>query len=189
MANKFQKFLFNLSTISPIVVFTVIVWWIQCGKAETIAKDGSPDITTKAILISILGVLGIVFSFYSVIVISMSRKKLEIVEISVNSVKSKDGWLIGVIISYILPFSCLTIKDYNVWLLSAIVAIGLLIIAFNNTIFPNLILFIGKFHFYEISNTNGGEDFLLISKRDSIKNAKTINKVITVWDYMMIEGV
>ncbi len=188
MINKLQKFLFNSSTASPIIVFTVIVWWIQCGKAEIIAEDGTVDITGKAILISLLGIFGLVFSLYSALIVWLGRKKCELVPITVSSVKSKDNWVLGALGAYILPFSNLALKDYNIGLSLSIIIIALLIIALSNIVYPNpLLLLLGRFHFYEVSNVDGGEDFLLISKRKSIKNARTIKKVITLWDYMMIE--
>ena len=190
MINKLQKFLFNLSTASPIVVFTVIVWWIQCGKAEIIAEDGTVDITVKAMLISLFGILGFVFSLYSALIVWLGRKKCELVRVTASSVRSKDSWVLGALVAHILPFSNLALEDYNIGLSLSIITIVLLIIALSNTVYPNpLLLFLGRFHFYEISNVDGGEGFLLISKRKSIKNAQIVKKVITVWDYMMIEEV
>ncbi|MCR5636690.1 MAG: hypothetical protein K6F76_05905 [Clostridiales bacterium] len=187
MANKLQKMLFNLSTISPILFFACIVWWIQRGAKEVLAKDGTICLTEKAIFISVIGILGLFYAFYSVLIVKTGCRKLEIVPISVNSVKSNDKYSVVAIISYVLPFSNLVLADYNIWLSLSIIGIALLFLFISNVVWPNPILMLCKYHFYEILTANGSNGLSLISTRKSIQDAKTIKKVIALWDYFMIE--
>lgn len=187
MANKFQKMLFNLSTLSPIVFFLVVVWWIQCGVKEVTLETGEIHLTAKAITISVIGLLCLLYALYSALLVKISQKKLEIVPISVNSVKSKGSFAFAVIIAYVLPFSNLVLADYNTWLSLSIAGLALLFLFMSNTVWPNPVLMLVGYHFYEISNINGSEELLLISRRDSIQDAKTIKKVIALWNYLMIE--
>ena len=187
MANWLQRMLFNLSTASPISSFICVVWWIQHGSEELLMEAGKYHITAKAIIVSIIGIFGLVYAFYSVLIVKVSIKKLEIVPISVSSVKSTDKKAIAAVITYISPFSNILLKDYDFWISLSIIVIAILFVLLSNTVWPNPILILLGYHFYEISNVNGSEELLLVSTRKTIQNVKTINKVITLWNYFMIE--
>lgn len=186
MANRSQKLLFNLSTIAPIAFFAVVVWWIQCGKSEIIQENSTVHITTKAIIISAIGIIGLMLSFYSVIVVKLS-KRTEIVPINVASVTSKDGMAVGAIVSYILPFASFAFEDINLGVSLAVAFIALVALVLTNTVWPNPVLLLWKYHFYEVSTENGSNELPLISQRKSIQDAKTITMVKTLWDYFLIE--
>ena len=179
--------LFNLSTFSPILFFLSIVWWIQRGSDGLGIGNGRFNITLKMIVVSIVGIIGFLFAFYSVVIVKVSCSKLGITPISVNAVNSKDKSSIIAIISYIFPFSNLILKDYNIWISLSIIVIAVLIALLSNTVFPNPVLSFWGYHFYEITNDNGSEELPLISKRKSIQDAKTIKQVVAIWDYFMIE--
>lgn len=187
MANRFQKLLFNLSTVSPLAFFMAIVWWLQCGAREITTTTGEIHLSAKSIIISIVGILGLLYAFRSILIVRIANKKLETVTIGVNSVKSKGNFPIIAIISYVLPFSNLVFGDYNIWFSLSIIAVAMIFLALSNTVWLNPILMLWRYHFYEISNTNGSEELPMISKRKSIQDAKSIKKVITLWDYFMIE--
>lgn len=179
--------LFNLSTISPIAFFFSVVWWIQRGYSVGCTEDDEIHLSVKAIVISVIGVVGLIYAFRSVLIVRTGCKKLEFVPISVSSVKSNDKLSIVAIVTYVLPFSNLMLKDFNTWLTLSIIGIALLFIILSNTVLPNPILMFRGYHFYEVTTVNGSDGIPMISKRKSIQNAKTINKVITLWDYFMIE--
>ena len=187
MANRTQRFLFNLSTISPIAFFFSVVWWIQYGSNELTIEAGRIHLTIKAIAISAIGLLGLVYAFHSVLIVKVSKRKLEIVPISVSTVKSKDTLSICAIITYILPFSNLVLADYSILLTISIIGVALVFLLLSNAVWPNPVLMLWGFHFYEISNVNGSEELPMISTRKSIQDAKTIKKVNTIWDYFVIE--
>ena len=187
MANKLQRMLFNLSTISPIAFFISVVWWIQRGCSVVCTEDGEIHLSVKAIVISVIGVVGLLYAFRSFLIVRTGCKKLEIVPISVSSVRSNDKLSIVAIVTYVLPFSNLILKDYNVWLTLSIIGIVLLFIVLSNTVLPNPVLMLRGYHFYEVTTVNGSDGISMISKRKSIQDAKTIKKVITLWDYFMIE--
>lgn len=187
MANKLQRMLFNLSTISPIAFFFSIVWWIQCGYKEVCAEDGKIQLTAKAIVISAIGIIGLLYAFRSVLIVNIGRRKLEIVPICVSSVRSNDKLSIIAIVTYVLPFSNLILKDFDVWLTLSIIGIVLLFIVLSNTVLPNPVLMLRGYHFYEVTTANGSNGLSMISKRKSIQDAKTVKKVIILWDYFMVE--
>ena len=187
MANKLQRMLFNLSTISPIAFFFNVVWWIQCGYKEVCTEDGKIRLTVKAIVISVIGIIGLFYAFRSVLIVNIGRRKLEIVPISVSSIRSNDKLSIIAIVTYVFPFSNLILKDFDVWLTLSIIGIVLLFIVLSNTVLPNPILMLRGYHFYEVTTVNGSDGISMISKRKSIQDAKTIKKVIILWDYFMVE--
>ena len=187
MANRFQKMLFNLSTLSPIAMFFSIVWWIQNGTTAISMKEEHFQITATAILITVIGLVGFLYAFRSIIIVKRSEKKLEVVPISVSSVKSKGNFPVAAIIAYILPFSNLVISEYNVWLTLVIILIALVFVFLSNSVLVNPLLLLSGYHFYEIATENGSEELPMISTRESIQDAKRIKKVITVWDYFLIE--
>lgn len=179
--------LFNLSSFSPITFFFGIAWWIQNKTNEFSIVAGKIHFSEKAIIISIIGFLGLLYAFCSVIILKISRKKLECVPISAESVKSKDSFSIVAIITYVLPFSYLVFDDLKIWYALSIIGVAVIFLILINTVWSNPILILCGYHFYEISNANGSEELPMISKRKSIQDAKTIKKVITLWDYFMIE--
>ena len=187
MANKLQRMLFNLSTISPIAFFISVVWWIQRGCSVVCTEDGEIHLSVKAIVISVIGVLGLLYAFRSFLIVRTGCKKLEIVPICVSSVRSNDKLSIVAIVTYVLPFSNLILKDFNVWLTLLIIGIVLLFIVLSNTVLPNPILMLRGYHFFEVTTANGSDGLSMISKRKSIQDAKTIKKVIILWDYFMVE--
>ena len=187
MANKLQRMLFNLSTISPIAFFFSVVWWIQRGCSVGCTEDGEIHLSVEAIIVSVVGVVGLLYAFHSFLIVRTGCKKLEIVPISISSVKSNDKLSIVSIVTYVLPFSNLILKDFNGWLTLLIIGIVLLFIVLSNAVLPNPILMLHGYHFYEVTTVNGSDGISMISKRKSIQNAKTIKKVITLWDYFMIE--
>lgn len=187
MANKLQRMFFNLSTISPIAFFFSVVWWIQRGCSVVCMEDGEIHLSVKAIVISVIGLVGLLYAFRSIMIVRTGCKKLEIVSISVSSVKPNDKLSIVAIVSYVLPFSNLILKDFNVWLTLSIIGIVLLFIVLSNTVLPNPILMLCGYHFFEVTTVNGSDGLSMISKRKSIQDAKSIKKVITLWDYFMIE--
>ena len=187
MANKLQRMLFNLSTFSPIAFFFSIVWWIQYGYKEIVTEDGKVQLTAKLIVVSVVGIVGLLYAFFSIIIVRIGSKKLAIVPISVSSVDLNDKYSVVAIISYILPFSNLVLADYNTWLSLSIICVALLFIFISNVVWPSPILMLCGYHFYEVSTANGSNGLSMISKRKSIQDANSIKKVIILWDYFMIE--
>ena len=91
------------------------------------------------------------------------------------------------VISYLLPFASMAIDDFDITVCGIIAAALIAIILFANSVTPNPLLFLRKYHFYEISAENGVSGSLLICKRD-LRNAKHITTVKRVFEFLLIDS-
>ena len=117
MANRFQKFIFHLSTMSPCAFLLVIMTWIQMDIPPII------DVTTKKIQMSsgqwvliIALVVLFLLSFYSVFFLKICKKRMGVVRISVAEIAGYDTWGIAVVLSYAVPIAGIAVKDYSPWI-------------------------------------------------------------------------
>lgn len=171
MANKFQKFLFNFSALSPLCFIFSFLWYFQ-KKTLTVPIS--------------CGILGIILIFIFLISFTYAKKQVEIITIRVVSVTPKDSWMIAYIITYALPFAGLATDDFDIVILIIISAILILVLPFLNSVVPNPLLFLQKYHFYEISTENGVSGYLLLSQRN-LCNAKQVTMVNQLFDYICID--
>lgn len=107
--------------------------------------------------------------------------------IRVTDVSPKDGWMVAYIISYMLPFASMAIDDFDAIVCGIIAAALIVIIPFVNSATPNPLLFLRRYHFYEISAENGVSGYLLICKRN-LRNAKHITTVKRVFEFLLIDS-
>ncbi len=118
-------------------------------------------------------------------IIKLAGKKLEILPISIQKVKSADKEVIGFFVAYALPllFKGQASADIDAWIL----AIGMLVFVLITThsLQVNPVLGAFGYHFYE-AETKDGITFLLISKR-KINNVKSIGKVVQLSEYGVLE--
>lgn len=187
MANKVQKFAFNLSTLSPILFFYAIVWWLQMGMNSIIVENGKINVTPAMVVVTTMGIIGVLYSFYSCAFVKICRDKLERVTVKATSVEPCDTRVIGVVVTYILPFATFVIKDLDLRVLAICGMIILLLVCCANTVIVNPLLMIRGYHFYELSNIDGGNGFSLISRHEKIGNAQLITSVICAFDYLLID--
>lgn len=188
MANCFQKFIFNLSTMSPCAFLLVITTWIQMDIPPII------DLTTKKIQMSaiqcfLILTLALLFclSFYSAFFINKCKKRMEIVRISVAEIAEYDTWGIAVVLSYVAPIAGIAVKDYSLWITIVVLLLLLSITAISNVVIPSPLLFIKGYHFYKFKNTDGGGEYTFISKKTSINSGKSVKEAICAFEYMFIE--
>lgn len=171
MGNLFQKIIYNLSSVSPILLMTAIVWVLQIGTF----------VIPRAILV--------VFCIINVIFITSfcyAKRHLASIEIRASSVTPHDGWVMSYMATYILPFATYVLKDIDSLVLGGIVAAMVFVSGFVINTPPNPILFLMKYHFYKVSVETGMGDYLLISKR-KIRNKNRINNVYRVFELFLLE--
>ena len=100
MANKFQKLLFNISTISPLLVILTIIYWFEKDIIIFSRQAKTFDFDSTAIILISIAFLSTIFSFYSIFFIFLCQKKIERVSISVDNIVPNDSWVIAVLLSY-----------------------------------------------------------------------------------------
>lgn len=188
MANKIQKFLFNLSTMAPVALILALVYWLEQDVQPLIdIETGRLHLIPQSIFLMIVMFVSIVFSFYSLSFVRKCKRYLEPIPIAIDSISSNDVWIIAVLLSYAMPAASFVFNDGNLYITGAIIAVMLLILAVSNVILPNPLLMLGKYHFYKITNADGGGEICLLSTRSGITNRNFVSEVICAFDYLAIE--
>lgn len=188
MANKVQKLLFNLSTMSPLVLIFAIVYWLEKGVKLFSEKEDKIQINITAVALIIIISISVTFSFYSSWFVRVCNKKLERIPIGVDGVVPNDTWVIVVLLSYALPAAGVVFKELNIYISIVVILLWILFLALSNTILPNPILMLQGYHFYKITTVDGSSDIILLSKRKSIQNRSAVNTVMIAFYYLAIEG-
>ena len=188
MANKLQKLLFNLSTMSPLVLIFTIVYWLEIDVKMFSVQENKTQINIAAVALMIIILTTIFFAFYSVWFVNACHKKLERIPIGIDSIVPHDTWVIVVLLSYALPAAGVVFKDLNLYISIVVILFWVLFLALSNTILPNPLLMLQGYHFYKIATIDGSSDIFLLSKRKSIQNRNVVNTVMTAFHYLAIEG-
>lgn len=172
MANNLQKLIYNLSVASPLCFTFAILWYIQ-----------KQTLIVPAICVCLASFFMLCFacSFW------YAKKHVAPIMIQVTDISPKDGHMAAYVISYLLPFASMAIDDFDITVCGIIAAALIAIILFANSVTPNPLLFLRKYHFYEISAENGVSGYLLICKRD-LRNAKHITTVKRVFEFLLIDS-
>lgn len=171
MANNLQKLIYNLSAVSPLCFTFAILWYIQ---KQTLT------VPATCVCLGTFLILCFALSF------SYAKKHVAPIMIRVTDVSPKDGWMVAYIVSYMLPFASMAIDDFDAIVCGIIAAALIVIIPFVNSAAPNPLLFLRRYHFYEISAENGVSGYLLICKRN-LRNAKHITTVKRVFEFLLID--
>ena len=172
MANNLQKLIYNLSTVSPLCFTFAILWYIQ---KQTLA------IPIICVCLGAFLILCFALSF------SYGKKYVAPITIQATDISPKDAWIVAYIISYMFPFASMAIDDFDAIVCGIIAAALIVIIPFVNSAAPNPLLFLRRYHFYEISAENGVSGYLLICKRN-LRNAKHITTVKRVFEFLLIDS-
>lgn len=188
MSNRIQKFLFNLSTLAPLVFILVLVYWIEQDIPPLFdGETGQLQLILQSTIFLIIMLVSIVFTFYGLLFVRKCKRCLERIPIAIDTISSNDEWVIAVLLSYALPAVSFAFEDSNLYITGAILAGMLLILAISNAIFPNPLLMLGKYHFYKITTIDGGGEICLLSTRSGIVNRNSVSEVICAFDYLAIE--
>lgn len=188
MANHFQKFIFNLSTMSPCAFLLIIMTWIQMDIPPIIDST-----TQKFQMLPIHWLLGamlflfFILSIYPVFFIKICQKKMETVHVAVAEIVGYDSWGIAIVLSYVAPIASIAIKDYSFWITIIVLFILFSITGISNVVFPSPLLLLKGYHFYKFKNIDGGGEYTFLSHRTSINSGKSVKKAICAFEYMFIE--
>ena len=137
--------------------------------------------TVSIILIVVAIALIIVFNAF----FKKAETELSVMDILGSEYKCIDGWLVGYVVSYLLPFASLALGDVIWIVLGVIIVLLMVILAFSDHVTPHPLLFCKGFHFYELKVEGLASDYKVISKKQ-IRNAKDIRKVSRVFEFLLI---
>lgn len=118
-------------------------------------------------------------------IIRLAQTRLESMRISVKKVRSADKEVIGFFVAYVLPLLFTKTVHLSVGAIFLFVFLLGFVIWGTHALQVNPLLGAFGFHFYE-TETDDGVTFILITKRKII-NVKTINKVVLLTEYMVLE--
>lgn len=169
--NTVSKIIYNISTVIPLLGTFAIAWYIK-------KEDYTIPLAT-------IGV-GLFMSVLLIIMFSYGKKHLSPTPIRVCDISPNDGWLVGYIISYILPFGNVVFEDFNIVVCVVIAIILLCILPFLNDNPPNPLLFILGYHFYQISAENGISGYLLLSKR-KLRRKQDVKVVGRMFEFLLLD--
>ena len=169
MPNIVQKWIYNLSAGAPLLIVFAIVWY--CEK-----KTWTVSIICICAAILLMMLMVVAFAY--------GKRNLPPITINVTDVSPHDAWIVAYIISYILPFASMALKDYNLLLCIAFPAAIVLVAPFVNSAVPNPFLFLRGYHFYQVATQNGVSGYVLISKR-KIRSSKNVKRVKRVFEFLL----
>ena len=160
MANNLQKFIYNLSAISPLCFVFAVLWYIQ-----------KHTLIVPAVCVCI----GIILIFCLATSFSYGKKHVAPIIVRVTDISPHDGWVVTYIVSYMIPFASMAIKDFDIIICGVIAAILIFIVPFINSAIPNPLLMCRKYHFYKISAENGISGYIFLSNEEITKNKRYNN--------------
>lgn len=171
MANVFQKIIYYFSAVSPIGIVFSLVWVIQ---------KRTYLVPAIVMIISLSFILVFAISF------KYGKNRVAPICIRVTDVSANDIWILGYIISYLLPLVSMIIEQWNFIILAIIAILVGILIPFMNSAMPHPLLVLKKYHFYQLATENGISSYVLISKR-KIRNKKEIKVVGRLFEFLLIE--
>jgi hypothetical protein len=173
MANWLQRAIYNLANAVPLALMTALAWYIEFETWRI-----SVILIATAIAVTLLFALCFCYG----------KNNCSIKNINVSKIVSKDSWAVAYVLAYILPFAYMVMSDYNVVSLIVVGAMLILVIVPAIMALPNILLFFVGYHFYELETESTGiGDYMLISKRQRIRNKAEIKTVMRVFEKLLID--
>lgn len=167
MFSFFQKILFSLSAVSPLLLCGALVWWYKGEYLEYAVAA-----FTASIVSFLLG--GLLFVWLA----KRFGEPLAIAEGQIATVSPGGQWLSVLFGSYFVPIlGFLGDGLQPVLFVSALAAVAFLA-AWLASVPPAAFLLLFGYRFYEVGFSNGAQGFRLISRRKSILNPNKIEKAV-----------
>lgn len=173
MPNILQKWIYSLSSATPLCLAFAYVWWSEIHTR-----------TVPIVCCVVFGILVIAFS----VSFCFGKRNLPPISIKVNDLSPHDSWIVAYVISYILPFASMALKDFNLYLSGAIALAVVLLAPFVNSAIPHPLLFLRGYHFYEVGTEHGVSGYVLISKR-KIRHPHNVKYVKRVFEFLLLDEV
>ena len=173
MLNQFQKWIYNLSVLSPIVLVFGVIWYLKCRTWKI-----------PALCVVVFIVFTICFFFLH----NYAIKQLETIKADVASVENSDKKVFLYMFTYLLPVAQFAFKERDkVYLIvcCVIAFAGMIILYCLNAILINPIWVIQGYKIYSITSSSGVR-YTLISKKN-IRSIKEIKYVKRITEYYLVD--
>ncbi|MEM5778053.1 MAG: hypothetical protein QXK49_00265 [Candidatus Aenigmatarchaeota archaeon] len=171
MLSKLLQFLLAITSVSPIFI---TLWFIEFSK-NWFWGDG---LFYLALVVILTGM--------ALIIINVSKSKLEKFPIKIKSLSPSDKEAISFIFVYLLPLIFTSAISVNFYFLLFIVVLFFFSVFTTHIYHFNPILGLFGYHYYTITN-EGDITYILMTKR-TIRNTKEINKVAQISEYMLLDS-
>ena len=177
MANAFQKLLFSLSSLSPVVLVFSVVYY---------ENDGSLCIFFALLLSSLL-----MFVVGGVIFIKLLKRNTQVCDFrnQISSMETDTQGISSLIGAYAIPLISL-FADKSSFGLFAITVISLSLLLFLScSIPPTVFLLLAGYRFYIVSLNSGLSGVHLISRRRNLRSASEIENARWLFknDYWLLD--
>lgn len=173
MANGLQRAIYNLANAVPLAVMTALAWYLEF-------KTWRIPIILLIVAVAVTVLFAVCFYY--------GKNHCSVKCIVVSKIISKDSWLVAYVIAYVLPFAYMVMSDYHIVSLIVVTLMLLLVIIPAIMALPNILLFFIGYHFYEIETENTGVgDYILISKRQRIRNKTNVKTVMRIFERLLID--
>ena len=173
MGNKLQRLIYCASATTPLLFVLTAVWHLQHGGVIVPACFVGAGIILGGLLYASFG---------------FARKSGEFISFHATEIKPTDGQIFAYIVAYLLPCASIIIKDYSLPITAGLAIIVIFTAIFINASFPHPLLFLIGYHFYIVNSASGVSDYLLISKRVSLRNKTQVKSVRRWFEYLLVEG-
>lgn len=170
MLSGLVKAFLVLTSFAPVLITYIFVTWVKEGFNSTIVW----------VLFTAFFLTGL-----CLIIINLARKELEIVKFPIRAVKTADSEIVSFLVVYLLPFASLAGDAIDELILVFILTLFFLVAWSTNSYHVNPILALFRYHFYEVT-TSQNITFLLMTRRN-LRNTSTINYVVQLTDYMVLD--
>lgn len=172
MVNKLHQILFSLSSSAPVLFCFAIVW---CIKKQNYAM---PIIAFS---------LGLVLTLYTPIFIIISKKKVQTITAKVSQISINNKAVWTYVISYLVPIFGFIREEINIITTVIILIVLGLVLPLCNLVFPNPLLRLLGYNFYNVKSIDGVDGYCLISKRKKISDVSRIKYVQNLFSYYLLE--
>ena len=173
MPNRFQKFLFTASALSPLLICAAAVHWYKVGLTTTVMY---------------VGIFGILLFAYSPIFTAITLRTLPPTRVKISKTAEVDRkHALAFTFLWFASLVGIILKGEDLWLFVFLGIIAGFLLSLSNTCIPNIcFLFVG-YHYHEVTTNTNEKPRYLLSKRSSITDASSITKVVTIFNDLWIE--
>ena len=165
MFSKFLELLMVLTSLSPVL----LTLWFKEFSQNWNYNDGLIYLVIAVVL------WGIAF-----IILNISRKKLQLLRVKIDSISTADKEMISFIFAYLIP-----LLDISYPVLFFLLGLFVFIVLTTHSYHFNPIFGLFGYHYYEVS-IEGGTTFILMTKK-TLMNTKQIKNIVQLTDYILLE--
>ena len=171
MGNRYQKLLYQLSALSPVLGTGSYVWCLEQGDF-------------RLFYVCLVLILALNLCFWKSF--SVMKKSLPTRNIRVSDLQHKGSWAISYILSYLVPLANLVFSTVNLRMYVLLSLLILLALQFLPLAIANPMLSIVGYRFYSVSTEPGNPGFMLISRR-TLREKHEIHTVVQIFDNLLLD--